>query len=1398
MVKRQFIINSQKIIIEYKNNPNIISFLLLIGNIDFSEFQIIPEILLKYNDEKVFNSHKNLLKKTPLNLFLEKHSWKNKIIEVNNIKGEIYIMNSEKINEINIDNKEIKRENDEYVNKLLKNENKCNIRFLFKIHLFLGKLKYKLKNEINNEENINFGDCYLFKKELIEKYIQFYEFDKIIKKYQSEIDQLSSSNEEELNDFYESLIKKYQEQFINKDLCEINSELQLNKSLFEVDTTRYNDPNFLCYENYILSDIPFKKVVNESRFNYIIIHQKILLIFNQNINIGILDEKSNIFVPEIIIKYDIKKDLDDMIYMMKNNGIDNFVSNFSGIYNDTNNHILLLKDIDENQNQNQKNEIKINNFFKEVTQQNNGKKINENKNNFDNNRKLELKKLQEKKQKQILSLKILISIILDSIIIERKTAKSLKGNNQEQYYFMNYKLFRKYIELKKVTEIYESLIANKIVESLIDEEIDDIFSLKELNVGEIIANLGEKKINNIQVINGNEHLLFGKNISQLDYSYLIKEEKSGLVYYENFILISKETYGLFITEFPPNFKFKLESFPVYFGSGKIFIEITPKNLIEIGVLDNNNIFQLTMLFEHNNKNQLKTNIKLLLSNGYTQYQKYYLLFNDDFISPIFDTNNEKIGQAFRFDGSFNDYSKFIKQEEIIKNMIKLYFLNYRIKIKFNEEYNIDINPNIYYIINENYLKKFNNYPLIEKMLNHVDISNEFKSIMNCSQIVDRETKYDKLFDNKKFSIIIKNLLSDKNINNYQNENDQNISPNLAPISCNSIDLFYFENFRLVDQKFYNNLKQNNINLFKSVKTTVSCIFIETYILINVTNYNTSNYNYIAEICEINEQNIIKPIYLLALYDFKYLRYHLNYVLNIFGNFKGFLESLCFSQGNEIKLNIDITDRTLDVGYIYKISGVLSNQNIIQNIPNNNMNNISINNSNIINFSNPNININLSVPINITNAQTNNSINNNNSNFSQQIIVPPPIPIPPPPIPDPIIIDSIEKEFTIPPLKGLKNVGATCYMNATLQCFCNIKQFVNYFKYKLKDENLKKLNNEKKVNLTSSFKYLIENIWQTPGNKYINPKNNTQNANNKYYIPIRFKERISIMNPLFEGAQANDAKDLVNFLIMTLHEELNKAPKIQNINSSNLLINQSNKQDVFNNFILTFANENISLISDLFYAVNNNITECLNCGNQKYNYQIYFFLNFPLEEVRKFKIDNNQFIQANQIMMSMNPMFCQQNFINNNQIINSVNLDDCFRYNQKIENFSGENSMYCNICQTQSPAVYKTILTTGPEILIIILNRGKGIQFKVKCEFVSQLNLYEYIEMKNTGFMYDLIGVVTHIGEDGPSGHFIAYCRSPIDNNWYQYNDDLVFPVKDFVNEVINYAMPYILFYQKIK
>ena len=336
------------------------------------------------------------------------------------------------------------------------------------------------------------------------------------------------------------------------------------------------------------------------------------------------------------------------------------------------------------------------------------------------------------------------------------------------------------------------------------------------------------------------------------------------------------------------------------------------------------------------------------------------------------------------------------------------------------------------------------------------------------------------------------------------------------------------------------------------------------------------------------------------------------------------------------------------------------------------------------------------------------------------------------------------------------------MNATLQCFCHTDKFVNFFKYNI--QAIKICENKGENKLAYSFKILIEQLWP-----------NKINSNKTFYAPYDFKNKISKMNSLFEGVAANDSKDLVNFIVMTLHEELNKVKKISNNMEGNTIIEQRNKELVFQTFINSFKENNQSIISDLFYGMNCNVIQCQNpnCLSQSFNYQIYFFLVFPLEEVRKFKLQYNP---------------------NPNELIN---IYDCFQYNQKTDFMMGDNAMYCNYCRLTCNSAMQTTLTVGPEILIIILNRGKGIEFNVKINFYEDLNLENFIELKETGFVYKLIGVITHIGENNMGGHFIAYCKDPISKSWYKFNDAMVSPVTDFNKEVIDFAMPYLLFYQKV-
>ena len=370
----------------------------------------------------------------------------------------------------------------------------------------------------------------------------------------------------------------------------------------------------------------------------------------------------------------------------------------------------------------------------------------------------------------------------------------------------------------------------------------------------------------------------------------------------------------------------------------------------------------------------------------------------------------------------------------------------------------------------------------------------------------------------------------------------------------------------------------------------------------------------------------------------------------------------------------------------------------------------------------------------------------------------------------------QKSFNSPTLIGLNNIGATCFMNSTLQCLSQTKKLTNYFlneknKEKIINNNIAKKNNNE-LQLSPVYLELIKKLWDRNGSKSFSPN--------------EFMNTIEKMNPLFKTGQAGDAKDFIIFILEQLHKEL-KMPVNFNNNVNSEPLNQYDKNNALNYFLNNFKKD-CSIISDLFFGFNETTNECLNCKNHYnsnglnnpicYNYGIFNVLIFPLEEVKNMKNS----VQIN-------------NFF---QMTNEVSLADCFIFNQKIELFTGENRNYCNICKQLFDSNFTSKIYISPNILILILNRGKGNIYNIKLNFSEVIDITQFVLQKDKPQInYILYGVITHIGQSGPNAHFVASCKSPVDDNWYRYNDSMVEAISDIQKEVINFGTPYILFYQKI-
>ena len=431
---------------------------------------------------------------------------------------------------------------------------------------------------------------------------------------------------------------------------------------------------------------------------------------------------------------------------------------------------------------------------------------------------------------------------------------------------------------------------------------------------------------------------------------------------------------------------------------------------------------------------------------------------------------------------------------------------------------------------------------------------------------------------------------------------------------------------------------------------------------------------------------------------------------------------------------------------------MNNSNQISNNQNNNImnkNNMNNNNNNnnfgmpMGNFNNNNNNQNNSNMNNNNNfgmpmSNINNNNQMNNNNIGNQFSAP-----------------NMQKNnkgqysfsrYTKAPKTGLKSLGETSYLNAVLQIFATNRTISSYFVNPTNKSYFE--TNKAQFPFTYVFHRLFTHFYPYPENDY-----------SENYSPEMLLNVLGRYNKVYISKKSRNPTELLKFILTTLHKELN-TKKTKYISTSD----STNKNQVLKEGLDDFQKSNNSIISNNFHWFELKSKFCSECKLAYYNFNNYEILD--LDILGTFQQCNSQ-----------------------------ITLFHCLNYqSEKIQN------SFCQKCQKYNQSKINTSIYSSPINFIFILNRGMPDQNLLNINFIleEKIDIGKFLENQQAYNKYELSGVVSFSVNENK---YVCFGKSPVDNQWYLYNDDKV--ANTNINEVLNnnnnmQYIPCILLYHYMK
>ena len=325
--------------------------------------------------------------------------------------------------------------------------------------------------------------------------------------------------------------------------------------------------------------------------------------------------------------------------------------------------------------------------------------------------------------------------------------------------------------------------------------------------------------------------------------------------------------------------------------------------------------------------------------------------------------------------------------------------------------------------------------------------------------------------------------------------------------------------------------------------------------------------------------------------------------------------------------------------------------------------------------------------------------------------------------------------------GLRNLGNTSYLNSVLHLLGNIRPFASYF---LNPANISTINKNKDNSVLS---FLISRLYY---HLYPYPEKPDREIYQPTFI-LKYFDNLKIKkNPC----------DVIKNILMLLHNELNTSKDF----NGKLTPNFCRKDSVLKCEIKNFQNSNKSIISDKLNWFELRRTMCKKCNYKTYNFLSFNFIDLDIKECYA--------------SLKKKPL----------------TIYDCLQY----KGLSKQQNMKCNNCGENSNVYSASNIFLTPEMIIFTLERGISgeniniIPFSIDVT----IDLTNFIESREGNTKYELNGIVFLITKENKF-YYVSYCKSPVDQQWYRYEDENIFPTN--INEAINMnnkmKIPFILVYK---